>query len=218
MSTAEARVTSRDRPGVVTPKQSRGHQARARLVEACLRLVEDRPFERISIAEIAAEAGMSVGNFYRRFRSKEAILPDLFAIYEARFAEFAERVQQAPDSADPDLRIQVTAVVQSTVGLFRANRGLIQSLHLFSRLHPELVPQDNVSRRAHLYERLGQAFEGEGPGDPVLQGRVAAMCLVSALREQVVYPEQAPAAAVGLDDDVLMQQLVEMIVRYVTCP
>jgi AcrR family transcriptional regulator len=218
MSTPEGRVTSPNRSGVVAPKQSRGHQARARLVESCLRLVEDRPFEQISIAEIAAEAGMSVGNFYRRFLSKEAILPDLFAIYEARFAEFAERVRQAPDFADLDLRARVTAVVQSTAELFRANRGLIQSLHLFSRLHPELVPLDNVSRRAQLYESLGQAFEGEGPGDPVLQGRVAAMCLVSVLREQVVYPEQAPAAAVALDDDVLIGQLVEMIVRYVTYP
>jgi hypothetical protein len=66
--------------------------------------------------------------------------------------------------------------------------------------------------------RLGELFEGAGPGDLMLQGKVAAMCLISTLREQVVYPDQAPAAAVGLDDDELEAQLVEMVVRYVEGP
>ncbi len=211
-------MTSRERSGVVAPKQSRGHETRTRLVDACLRLVEDRPFEQISIAEIAAEAGMSVGNFYRRFRSKEAILPDLFAVYEARYAAFSEKMQAVPEFGDPDLEVRVGALVRHTMSLLRENRGLIQSLHLFSRLHPELVPPSAVERRGQLLERLGELFEGAGPGDPILQGKVAAMCLISTLREQVVYPDQAPAAAVGLDDEELAAQLVEVVVRYVTGP
>lgn len=59
-------------------------------------------------------------------------------------------------------------------------------------------------------------FEGAGPGDPRLKGKVAAMCLVSRLRDQVVYPDLAPAAAVDLDDDDLAAELVAVLVRYVS--
>ncbi len=211
-------MPSHERSGVVAPKQSRGHETRARLIDACLRLVEDRPFEQISIAEIAAEAGMSVGNFYRRFRSKEAILPDLFDVYEARYAAFSAEMRRVEDFGHPDLDVRVRALVHHTMALFRENRGLIRSLHLFSLLHPELVPPAALERRGQLLKSLGEMFEGAGPGDPILKGKVAAMCLVSTLREQVVYPDQAPAAAVDLDDDDLAAQLVEMVVRYVSGP
>lgn len=207
-----------ERSGVVEPKQSRGHETRARLVDACLRLVEDRPFEQISIAEIAAEAGMSVGNFYRRFRSKEAILPDLFDAYEERYAAFATKMRRVEDFGHPDLDTRVRALIHHTMELLRENRGLIRSLDLFSRLHPDLVPSDALERRERLLGDLGEMFAGAGPGDPILQGKVAAMCLISTLREQVVFSDQAPAAAVGLDDDELAAQLVEMVVRYVGGP
>ena len=211
-------MPSSERSGVVAPKQSRGHQTRARLIEACLRLVEDRPFEQISIADIAAEAGMSVGNFYRRFRSKEAIVPDLFDAYEARYTAFAAGLEGVEDFRHPDLKVRVRALVYRTMALFRENRGLIRSLSLFSRLHPDLVPPDAVERRGQLLNRLGEMFEGSGSGDLDLKGRAAAMCLVSTLREQVVYPDQAPAAAVAFDDDELAEQLVEMVVRYASGP
>jgi AcrR family transcriptional regulator len=180
--------------------------------------MEDGPFEQISIAEIAAEAGMSVGNFYRRFRSKEAILPDLFDVYEARYATFSAEMRRVEDFGHPDLDVRVRALVHHAMALFRENRGLIRSLHLFSQLHPELVPPAALERRGQLLKSLGEMFEGAGPGDPILKGKVAAMCLVSTLREQVVYPDQAPAAAVDLDDDDLAAQLVEMVVRYVSGP
>lgn len=209
-------MPSSERAGVVAPKQSRGHETQTRLIDACLRLVEDRPFEQISIADIAAEADMSVGNFYRRFRSKEAILPDLFDAYETRYAAFSTGLEQVEDFGHPDLDVRVRALVHNTMALFRENRGLIRSLSLFSQLHPNLVPPAALERRGQLLNRMGELFEGGGPGDLDLKGRAAAMCLISTLREQVVYPDQAPTAAVGLDDDELAEQLVEMVVRYVS--
>ena len=100
-------MSSREQSGVVAPKQSRGQETQARLIDACLRLVADRPFEQISVAEIAAEAGVSVGNFYRRFRSKEAILPDLFDAYETRYAAFSEEMRQLEDFGHPDLDARI---------------------------------------------------------------------------------------------------------------
>lgn len=209
----ECRLSTRE--GVVAPKQSRGHETQARLIEACIRLMEDRPFEQISIAEIAAEAGMSVGNFYRRFRSKEAILPDLFAAYETRYAAFSAQMEEVEEFSHPDLDVRIRALVHHTISLFRENRGLIRSLNLFSRLHPDLVPEGAVERRGLLLERVGEIFGDACEGDATLKGKVVGMALVSTLREQVVYPDQAPAASTNFDDDDLAEQLVEMVVRYV---
>ena len=72
-----------------TAKQERSRETRRKLVESCLALVERRPFDQVTVADIAGGAGVSVGNFYRRFSSKEGILPDLYAAYEERFAAFA---------------------------------------------------------------------------------------------------------------------------------
>ena len=76
--------------GDLTAKQERSRETRRKLVASCLELVDRRPFDQVTVADIAKGAGVSVGNFYRRFASKEGILPDLYAVYEERFAAFAE--------------------------------------------------------------------------------------------------------------------------------
>jgi len=52
-------------------KQRRSQITYNKLIEAGFRLLETRDFDFISIAEIAKEAGYSVGAFYARFENKE---------------------------------------------------------------------------------------------------------------------------------------------------
>ncbi len=47
--------------------------ARARILEAASRRFADYGYAKTTMAEIAADCGMSVGNLYRHFRNKEAI-------------------------------------------------------------------------------------------------------------------------------------------------
>ena len=53
-------------------KQLRSEQTRENLLKAGLNLLQNGNYEDISIAQIAARAGCSVGSFYLRFRNKEA--------------------------------------------------------------------------------------------------------------------------------------------------
>lgn len=46
---------------------------------ALLRLIDAKPFEEISIREIAAEAGVSYPTFFRQYSSKEGLLNDVAA-------------------------------------------------------------------------------------------------------------------------------------------
>ncbi len=53
-------------------KQQRSEQTHEKLLQSGLDLLRDGGFDDISIAQISARAGCSVGSFYLRFRNKEA--------------------------------------------------------------------------------------------------------------------------------------------------
>lgn len=57
----------------------RSVRSREALQQALLVLVERKPFERIAIKEITAQAGVSYPVFFRQYRSKEDLLGDIAA-------------------------------------------------------------------------------------------------------------------------------------------
>lgn len=63
-----------DLPGVFPARQERSRAVVLALVEAGLRLLRDRGFDALSIADLCAAAGVTTGSFYARFESKEAFL------------------------------------------------------------------------------------------------------------------------------------------------
>ena len=120
----------------LTPKQARSRETHRKILGATLKLLEDRHFEAMTIAGIASAAGMAVGNFYKRFRNKEALLPHLYAEYNRRFGVFAGAIQSGPDE-NPWQQI-----VKGTVDFFVANKGLLRALaqRMESRTTPDILP------------------------------------------------------------------------------
>jgi AcrR family transcriptional regulator len=70
----------------VAQARTRGSSTRDLIVETALRLFRDRGFEATTMRAIAAEAGVSVGNAYYYFASKEQLLQ---AYYDRSQAEHA---------------------------------------------------------------------------------------------------------------------------------
>jgi AcrR family transcriptional regulator len=60
-----------------TAQQSRSQKTLERLLDATERLLEDRPFNAISVQHIVKTAKSSVGSFYARFNDKNALLQTL---------------------------------------------------------------------------------------------------------------------------------------------
>jgi AcrR family transcriptional regulator len=67
-----------------TPSETKGERTRALILETALRLFRDQGFEATSMRAIAEEAGVSVGNAYHYFESKEHLVQ---AFYELTHAE-----------------------------------------------------------------------------------------------------------------------------------
>src|SRR4029453_3630618 len=64
-------MTEVDAMDVPPAKQARSRATRDALVRAGRNLCEIKDFDELSVAEIAAEAGCSVGSFYSRFSDKD---------------------------------------------------------------------------------------------------------------------------------------------------
>jgi len=92
-------------------------QSRARILAAARTLFAERGFFACKVADIAARSGMSAGNVYWHFPTKEAILQailaDGFAALEAMTAEVAAEYGPA--------RRKLDLLVDRTLGLYEAN-------------------------------------------------------------------------------------------------
>lgn len=70
-------ATSSDTEWVRTPRQARSQETFERFLDATRTLLDERPFEEITVADIVQCAGRTVGSFYARFEDKYAVLYEL---------------------------------------------------------------------------------------------------------------------------------------------
>ena len=60
------------------PKQARSKQTKEKIVQAAIRLFQERGYEKTTSNDIASEAGVSVGSFYVYFTDKRQLLLSIF--------------------------------------------------------------------------------------------------------------------------------------------
>jgi AcrR family transcriptional regulator len=69
-------TVSSEQPG--SPVTARGEGTRARIVDAAMRLFEERGYEKTTMRAVASEAGVSLGNAYYYFGSKEELVQGFY--------------------------------------------------------------------------------------------------------------------------------------------
>ena len=89
-----------ERPGAVGGKRDLNRRKRVQdLIDAGLSLFLERGIEAVTIDEVAREAGMAKGNFYRYFRDKadlvEAVIEPVAQTTRAALAECHEQLSEA---------------------------------------------------------------------------------------------------------------------------
>ena len=63
------------------PRQERSRQTAGKFVNAAMKLLHEKTYAELSVAELAKQAGRSVGVFYQRFTSKDDFLDVLLSAY-----------------------------------------------------------------------------------------------------------------------------------------
>jgi len=99
-------------------------ETRSRILEAALAVFRERGFERATMREIAAAAGVAVGAAYYYFESKDAIV---MAFYGRAQEEMRPAIQLALDNSST-LETRLRAIIQHKLDYFLPNRRLLGAL------------------------------------------------------------------------------------------
>jgi AcrR family transcriptional regulator len=207
-------------PGVNEPRQRRSRETRDRLLQATAELLEERTFEDLTIQQIAARAGCSVGAFYGRFESKDAILPRLL---EAHYEEMEREVDAVfgPGAWDgASLARRVDAVVDHLLSVAQRQPGLIRTLVLRNYQRPETIPASIRAAARRVLARL-HAVLGEGRPQAARRAgtvpvEVGLLMVVAAIRERVVLAGATHASTLSTSSEVLAAELKRALLAYLT--
>ena len=98
-------------------KQKRGQKTYDALIATAFKLLEKRDLDEISIADLAQNAGYSVGAFYSRFKSKDELFDAMVTRHiEDRRAMRAQLFDSAPDAT------LIRELMEETVNYYWARR------------------------------------------------------------------------------------------------
>jgi AcrR family transcriptional regulator len=109
------------------PRASRApDRRRAQLIGAALTLFESRPPNEVSVAQIAATAGLAKGTFYIYFASRDELLDALRAEFAEQAAQQLELVPLPTEAAAWPAFLD--GLVDATIDIFLAHRTLHELL------------------------------------------------------------------------------------------
>lgn len=181
------------------PQQERSRRTVEAILDAAEALLEKRRFEEISIAEIILQAGASTGSFYARFPSKEALLPALYARYDANIPEQLVKLQGALGRRKQTLASVCRHVIDGFAYSMELRPNLMRAMTLYSRARKDQV-KAIVPARAKGQDMILALFEPFRSeirhADQAAAIRTALFVAGTMLREAIVFPD-APLAAVS---------------------
>lgn len=140
---------------VQPPRQARSRRTYHRLLEAAAELLAERPFDDITIDEIAERAGYTKGAFYARFDSKAALLRHLVArLTDGALEAWAGFL--APDRwADATVREIAEAFVRRMVAIYTRSGHVMRVIDREVQLGGDEAVRATVTR---LNDEVARGF------------------------------------------------------------
>lgn len=203
---------------VEEPRQERSQKTLDRLVEACEGLLRDKPFERVSVLELAKRGRSSVGAFYGRFGGKDELLDFIDSRGEK------EILERWDDYFSPEKWRGVPAeeivghFVRFWVASHRARKGVLRALflRLRSRPTPESLARTRrlnrsvvLGMRTLLQERKREIVHP----DLDLAIPLGLVMVAASIREWVVF-EDLKLYPRAPDDEALAEELTRAFTAY----
>ena len=149
----------------------RGRATRERLLDAAETLLTRNGLEAATVPAIARRAGVSVGNVYKRFPDKDALMGAVYQRFFARTLEQNLAALKPRRWADTPTEQMLCAIVTGIVAGYRDHRALLRALLLYAETHPapdfrqgaELLRRETLAR---LESRLGAGAPRSGIPNP----------------------------------------------------
>jgi AcrR family transcriptional regulator len=111
------------------PKQQRSRETAERIISACERMLNDRTFAQITLADVCSEAEVSPSTLYSRFPSKEAIRHALVELYrEQMTASFTDQYLHLLAEPPPTIDELTSQVVDALIAWVHHHDHLVTAL------------------------------------------------------------------------------------------
>lgn len=108
--------------------QERSSRSASQLAKAAYELMQERPLDQVTVAEIVQRAGLSVGAFYARFGCKEALLDWLCQDHLRRNGAAVQEQLVELERQGADLRQLVTAYVELVAEFYERHAPLLREV------------------------------------------------------------------------------------------
>jgi AcrR family transcriptional regulator len=197
--------------------QARSRLTQDRIFTAGTRLLEEGGPEALTVAAVAAEAGVSVGSVYRRFGDKERLLGAIQAQFTHDFrTEFEQRVTQAAlPSVAPALDV-VTATVTGMAETYRAHGPLLRVFMLLGTRNAAVLEQgtrESVEGAHYFRAALQPALQHIRRADVEAAIEYAYLFVDSVCSQRVIHGER-PGASTNPPWDELIGELATSVALY----
>jgi AcrR family transcriptional regulator len=201
------------------PRQQRGRERQQALIEAGLRLSAERNWADVTIGDIAAAIGCSIGTFYTRFHTKDAYFDVLLGLVAETMLRRTEAFHAEPARHRESAAEFVARWVQLAVNSFRLHRGLYAAAVLdLRRLTPQARAASPLVRlrdrsRALLLQTMARR---PGWGSEAARSRLLfAHQLAQGVLINAVLTNPGP---LRLDDPAFEAELVVAVCAYLGLP
>ncbi|MGK7295484.1 MAG: TetR/AcrR family transcriptional regulator [Candidatus Wenzhouxiangella sp. M2_3B_020] len=200
------------------PRQARARATLERIFEATVELLEDQPFEALSVADIVARANTSVGAFYKRFSSKEALLPVLVDWIHRQQFEAIEAFISDPRWQGVGLAARIEEFVDSLVQSYCRHRFLMKALvaRQYSADNEQSAEQiDSAERTLRYYIDWLLACRDEiRHPDPEVAVAIGLTGLVTQAQTRLLFG----ARSIELSDETFTEELKRAFLAYLRDP
>ena len=203
-----------------TPLQARSQRTLNRIVRAVEELLEVRSFDEIAVADIIRRARCSTGSFYARFPTKDAVLPYLYARYDADLRPRMAAKMALVDWSRLSLRETVDLFVSGMVDMYVERQHLLRAVALFSRANPGAIGDDIHQRREGVHDMPARLLARFAPeirhANAMDAARIGFFIVAAAARDKILF--DAPhGTSTRLTNNQLKAHLARAFYAYLTC-
>jgi AcrR family transcriptional regulator len=208
------------KPAPKPPSQKRSRESQRRMLDAAEVVLAKYGLEGAILPRIAAEAGISAANVYRRFRDKDALMAAVFQRLRER-SSAGTAAQVNLEMVRPIGLVQFARnIIEGLIRNYRKDSGLSRATVQYSEQHwgAEFVRKTRASE-AQSFQKMVDTFmiwrdEIKHP-DPEQGVRFGFVMIALVLRELILFERTRTFEDIlPLDDELLKKELPRMFLCY----
>jgi AcrR family transcriptional regulator len=203
---------------LVEPQQARSQETMNKILDAASKILDQKNFDELTVAEVVHEAGTSVGAFYGRFKDKDALLQALDERFFNQFGNEVNNLLNSQDIQNKDLTEAIFIIISFVVDAYSRQKGVLRSLNLRER-----ISYDNrfMEREQYAWNRFLPAFNGifnkhkeliRHP-NPELAINMAYRQMYYTMREIILWQPE-PGQKQPINNEILVQELTRSFLSY----